>query len=1410
MWAAGEGGTGAPGDVQVGATGGRPAATRGGSFGVGAGAGAGMGDSSTGGAHDAMLDYAGAPGGVAEDSSGSAAFMSRPSILRTPPAPPGVEAGFITGKGAGASWNDWGEYGDSAPSSAQGGGGAPSSSREYTQRHREQQERDHPRHERTASGAREGAGAPWSRKPGGGSSDRSNAGNEPVSLTGSSPQPPQIPPQRRQMSPQRRQVRALSHQIEQQRQMLKNQELELGQEQTHAQRTSELPAARSVLEAAAWHSAPARTLEAADPLGARRRAGMEAASADCVGAGREGDKSFGFVPASVVRDLDAKDWKVRAAAVETLERELERLSPRSVDALSPHLGPLSAFILSLLRDTNFKVSLTAARITAALVRKAGPAIVDHVPSLVKELCRKLGDAKVVVRQESLKVFARLISTVDAPDAVLSELHTEAFYSGNPYGSSWRAREEVCNVFTQALLAAPERLQMHQVVNSLAEALADGKDRVRAAATEALAVAHSHAGEAVLLPLLSAAMGRANVSPGCERSVMERLASRAPLPKLNADGLVEVKNANVAVPADLDMGLAHNDGASDGFANGAVAGRRAQAGGRAKLKLDLGNVDGPAERRRSPARVVVEPRTRHRSPTSSPPDEQQRPVNYGENRTPLMGPDVSRNQPPGARMGRREGAARSTVRRGLDLDLGDDVAATPPFELRNPQLSRGESGADVGRRPDGSDLWLPSSSASFTSGTMHTPSGSMSARVPGATPGSVRGRLDILKRRQETRRVHSANPPSTIKRASSDLSVFARAASAIDHWDDGVNTPLSAPGGSVLREQNFSPHAAEMSEFPAEGYVPPRRPVQLSKATLARREARERKALAEAEGGTEPMRSGRSSGNGTPRGEGARTLKSPSHSVLETSELTRAESPEADMRRTVTTLTDAILTRATELDWEQQFRAITMARRLVVHHAQVVVPHVHALTLALIPTTESLRSHVSKNALVCFREMFTNLGRSMDPELEKAVLQLAKRAGEGSTFLSAEADRAMRAMMGSVGDTRGILALVGALSNKSKAAIMRAAAHLDEYTVRVGQRFFSSSSYRDCLDRLFMAAVGLLEQGSIETRTHAKRILYHIGQFAMAEGPSELERITRKCANDSKRKAVMSIVQNPKGAPAPVHSQSRGSRIKAGSAGSSRLRANSLAGSPNYPDSGGSGSAGGSGRQHSGGKGAGVQGSGPALGGAQAQEMEEAVQALLNKVGAKDWRERSEGIKELERAIGMKWHRGMAAHSVAVFDAMVQRLRDGNSKVNVLALQSLSRMLPLVGESVVPVLNTLVPALGTNLGATNSNISSAAVDCMRTLTHSLSDPSRLVQHVAHFAKFTARGKPAMMLSITSTLGDLLDGCWESRPQLVHRHVVPCVVALAGGAQNADCRAAVSDLKTRLVALDPEFASALGRR
>jgi hypothetical protein len=200
--------------------------------------------------------------------------------------------------------------------------------------------------------------------------------------------------------------------------------------------------------------------------------------------------------------------------------------------------------------------------------------------------------------------------------------------------------------------------------------------------------------------------------------------------------------------------------------------------------------------------------------------------------------------------------------------------------------------------------------------------------------------------------------------------------------------------------------------------------------------------------------------------------------------------------------------------------------------------------------------------------------------------------------------------------------------------------------------------------------------------------------------------------------------------------------------------------------------------------------------------------LLKRVNANDWRERSEGIKELEKAIGAKWHRGLASHTVTVFDSLVMRLNDGNSKVNVLALQSLSRILPMVGESAVAVLNTLVPALAANLGSTNSGIAAAAGEAMRTLTRSLSDPSRLVQHVAHFAKFSTRGKPAMMLSIVGTLDELIPGCWEHRPHLVHKYVVPCVVALQASAQNSQCRAAVAQLRARLAVLDADVARALG--
>jgi hypothetical protein len=54
--------------------------------------------------------------------------------------------------------------------------------------------------------------------------------------------------------------------------------------------------------------------------------------------------------------------------------------------------------------------------------------------------------------------------------------------------------------------------------------------------------------------------------------------------------------------------------------------------------------------------------------------------------------------------------------------------------------------------------------------------------------------------------------------------------------------------------------------------------------------------------------------------------------------------------------------------------------------------------------------------------------------------------------------------------------------------------------------------------------------------------------------------------------------------------------------------------------------------------------------------------------------------------------------VAMFDGIVPRLADGNSKVTLVALAALTAIFPPLGESTSAALNNLVPGLVANLGA----------------------------------------------------------------------------------------------------------------
>ena len=71
--------------------------------------------------------------------------------------------------------------------------------------------------------------------------------------------------------------------------------------------------------------------------------------------------------------------------------------------------------------------------------------------------------------------------------------------------------------------------------------------------------------------------------------------------------------------------------------------------------------------------------------------------------------------------------------------------------------------------------------------------------------------------------------------------------------------------------------------------------------------------------------------------------------------------------------------------------------------------------------------------------------------------------------------------------------------------------------------------------------------------------------------------------------------------------------------------------------------------------------------------------------------------------------------VQVFDKLCPRLSDSNSKVNLYALQTLNRCIPIIRNGMAPTTTLIVENLKTPLSSKNEAIYLAARDCLITLT-----------------------------------------------------------------------------------------------
>jgi hypothetical protein len=129
-----------------------------------------------------------------------------------------------------------------------------------------------------------------------------------------------------------------------------------------------------------------------------------------------------------------------------------------------------------------------------------------------------------------------------------------------------------------------------------------------------------------------------------------------------------------------------------------------------------------------------------------------------------------------------------------------------------------------------------------------------------------------------------------------------------------------------------------------------------------------------------------------------------------------KNPDAALREAMNNL-------AQDEDWEKKCHGMNTIRRLTVYHEDIVVTNIHPIILALVQEVKNLRSQVARFALLTFGDMFINLKKFMDVDLDLTVKNILQKNGESNDFIRADVDKCLDKMVNNVTVTKAMIALL---------------------------------------------------------------------------------------------------------------------------------------------------------------------------------------------------------------------------------------------------------------------------------------------------------------------------------------------------------------------------------------------------
>ncbi|XP_051026038.1 TOG array regulator of axonemal microtubules protein 2 [Acomys russatus] len=433
------------------------------------------------------------------------------------------------------------------------------------------------------------------------------------------------------------------------------------------------------------------------------------------------------------------------------------------------------------------------------------------------------------------------------------------------------------------------------------------------------------------------------------------------------------------------------------------------------------------------------------------------------------------------------------------------------------------------------------------------------------------------------------------------------------------------------------------------------------------------------------------------------------------------------------------------DWQMKEKGLKSIQRLAACHSEVLGPRLHDVSLAVIAEVTNLRSKVSRLAISTLGDLFRALKKSMDQEAEEIARCLLQKMGNTSEFIQRAANRALGAMVENVTPARALVALTSAgVYHRNPLVRKCTAKHLSAVLEQIGAEKLLSGS-RDNTDMLVHNLVRLAQDSNQDTRFYGRKmvnILMANAKFDAFLKQSLPSHDLRKVMAAIKQRGIQDNHELP---------SAKGRKVSKSLVVCENGLPSQEGGQPLLPPRLGS--------------------NGPRLMALRSSlrggvEMAEQLRELTRLLEAKEFQARMEGVGKLLEYCKAKPEL-IAANLVQVFDAFTPRLQDSNKKVNQWALESLAQMIPMLKESIHPMLLSLIIAIADNLNSKNSGISTAASTALDAMMDSL-DHLCLLQAFAGRVRFLSG--PAV-LDVTERLSVLVASVYPRKPQAVERHILP---------------------------------------